>query len=125
MERKSWETSVERSPNDDSFLKASLYYTSKFPTSDGISPGGGGSSKFNESWPDSEKPSNLRYVSIQWNLLTLECQISVPIHIYLVKNYTLYTPYLVLHIWLLDLDICVCLYSLIIVVNSGAACGSF
>ncbi|KAI0232673.1 hypothetical protein LSAT2_017023 [Lamellibrachia satsuma] len=59
VERKSWETSVERSPNDDSFLKASLYYTSKFPTSDGISPGGGGSSKFNESWPDSEKPSNL------------------------------------------------------------------
>ena len=54
---------MEKSPDDDHFLKASLYYTSRLPTSDGISPGEGGSSKFNESWPDSEKPSTLRSVS--------------------------------------------------------------
>ncbi|KAK2177388.1 hypothetical protein NP493_599g01023 [Ridgeia piscesae] len=59
VEGKSWEVCGDLSPSDDHFLKASLYYTSKFPRADGVSPEGGGSSKFNESWPDSEKPSSL------------------------------------------------------------------
>ena len=62
MEGKSWEVCGDLSPSDDHFLKSSLYYTSRFPQADGVSPGDGGSSKFNESWPDSEKPSSLRYL---------------------------------------------------------------